>query len=112
MCERNKEILKFLNSIYIPKMKEDDLKELKSILKVSEFRKIDCGDVNRSFPKCLIIMTKGNGKYTAFAGWRYARIDVGSVADKFAELAIYYEGYPFAYPKRVAKSNIKVSIQR
>ena len=112
MTNRNHEILKYLESIYIPKDRVDDLRNLRERLKEYDYREIQYIDSGKSYPLCLVIKTKGKGQYSAFAGYEITRIDVGSVSRKFAELAIYHVGCCFAYPKRVAKSNIKVSIQK
>ena len=106
---RRIQLLKFLESIYVPVSLIEKHAELLRIVNENDYRGIEKDDEGRIIINALVISTKGRGKFESFQGYRITRVDVGRVGKEFADIAIF-DDMNLASPTRVSKTNIKVNL--
>lgn len=106
---RRIQLLKFLESIYVPVSLIEKHAELLRIVNENDYRGIEKYDEAHVFMNALVISTKGRGKFESFQGYRITRVDIGKVGREFADIVIF-DGMTLATPKRVSKTNIKVNL--
>lgn len=107
---RREELLDFLDKIYIPVDKQVECAKLRRIILENDYRPIDRRDSETIRNNCLVILTKGKGIREAFAGFSITRIDIASVSNTLATIAIYNEGLDRFEPQRINRLNKRINI--
>ena len=97
---KRQEMREFLDKLYVPKKLDDSFKDLELFINAESelvFRSPNQNDSFKSHYTCVNIKTKGDSKWTTFAGWEIAYIDFAHVGKTYAEAYIYNDdgkGYP------------------
>ena len=109
MRTRKDRLLDFIDRIYTPRALTAQINELRRIVLNGNFRAIEEQDAHTMHENCIVIETKGRGKYETFKNYYVCRVDIGDVGPVMADVAIYYD-INFASPQRVNKGNIKINL--
>lgn len=107
---RREELLEFLDKIYIPVDKLNDVAILTRIVLENDYRAISEEDANTMKTDCLVIHTKGRGLRETFAGFSITRIDIASVSESMATIAIYNQDSNRFEPQRIKRMNKRINI--
>lgn len=111
MNERNKQLIKWINSLYCPKWLTVNCFMLLDELNHTDYRAVDPVDYGSMHLKCLIIKTKGVGNRKSFAGWEICRVDVGKTTLKQANIAIIRDQEQVEIRRINYKTNLEINIQ-
>lgn len=110
MKTRRFQLSEFMSNIYIPVSKTEDYHKIMKIIGENDYRSIQIEDSGKTFLDCLVIETKGRGKYETFQGYSIARIDIGEVTENMADIAIYPNDGTTVKPLKVKRGNIKINL--
>ncbi|MBQ1347770.1 MAG: hypothetical protein IIY58_00200 [Aeriscardovia sp.] len=108
MTRRN-ELQTYLSGLYVPAILKKEHSLALHIILENDYRSIEEADAGKMFQDCLIIRTAGNGEREVFKGFTIARVDIGDVGEKFADVAIYAD-IDRVTPMRVKRDNIKINL--
>ena len=112
MTKREK-LLNYIESLYTPvSLIPEKAKLQKIVMENDYYEEIATYHQNSVHNDCLIIETKGNGSRATFKGFYIARVDIGNVGYKFADVAIYKPGCTLATPTKVTRYNKNINIPR
>ena len=109
MNKRKENLGEFLNSIYCPKSKKEEMEKLLDFLKNVEIRGIAKSDFKKIRLSALVISTKGKGEWETFDSWSVKFLDLNHVSDVFAEVYLY-DNEGRGHPTKIRVDNPKVSI--
>lgn len=105
------EIVKeFINSIYWPKGKREDVGKLLTFLEEVNIRSINKHDSRKCRLTCLEITTSGKGERESFFSWAVKYLDVNHVGDTYAEIYVYTDEAGSGLPSKIRLNNPKLSI--
>lgn len=107
---RRTQLFNFLEGLYVPVSLRDEFAQLLAIVRENDYRAIEARDSNKSFNDCLIIETKGRGKWETYSEFYICRVDVGQVKKSMVDVAVLPNGSSRFAPKRVNCANIKINI--
>lgn len=107
---RRNELLAYLQSLYIPKKKSEELRHLADLILKTDIRAIDKQDENTIHCNCLVILTRGKGTRESYSGYEITRIDIGKVSSTMASVAIFNNDSNRFDAKRIRRLNIKINI--
>lgn len=110
MNERNRKLIKWINSLYCPKWLRPNCAMLLDQLNHVDYRAVDPVDYGSMHLNCLIIKTKGVGIRKSFAGWEIVRVDVGKTTLKQASIAIVRDQEQVEIRKINYKTNLEINI--
>lgn len=106
---RREKLREFIYSLYCPICMQDNRAMLLKIIAENDYRGITQYDENKMFRDCLLIFTKGKGERETYAGYQVTRVDIGSVGNIYADIAIYYDSF-LASPRKIARANLRLNI--
>lgn len=107
--EKKERMLRFLNSMYVPKAKTDDFVKMLEFMANHDLRDVEREDTDKVGVDVLVIDSAGRGKFETFHGWIILKADFDKVSSTYANVYLYQEGSR-GKPRRVFRESNKFAV--
>jgi len=107
--EKKERMLKYLESIYVPKHHADDYTKLIQFISDHHLRDIEKADEYKTGVDMILIRTLGRGARETFQGWELVKADFDRVYSTYANAYIYVPGSR-GTPQRVFRNSNKIAV--